>query len=89
MNNSKSFFGTVMLGVAAGIAIGILIAPDKGSETRRKLIGGAQDLADDLKEKIQEGTDKFNEMKEMVQGRMDEMKERALAYSEETQAKLS
>jgi hypothetical protein len=38
-----------LTGIAVGIGIGILLAPDKGSETRKKLADTAGDLFDKLK----------------------------------------
>lgn len=52
MKNSGSLIGAVILGVAVGAAIGVLVAPAKGSETRKKLLDGAKDLADNLMNKI-------------------------------------
>lgn len=57
MKDKGSMIGLVLLGFAAGAAIGILMAPDKGSETRKKLMGGIKDLAgnmdlENLKDKI-------------------------------------
>lgn len=78
----SNFFGTVILGVAVGVAIGILIAPDKGSETRKKLMNGAQDLADDIKEKLNEGAEKFQGMKELVETNIEQLKEKASASVE-------
>jgi len=89
MNNSKNIFGTLLLGVAVGVAIGILVAPDKGSETRKKLLSGAQDLADQLNDTVSESAGKINDLKEMAQDRMDSLKEQALAYSERTQKSMS
>lgn len=38
-----------LTGIAVGIGIGILLAPDKGSKTRKKLADTAGDLFDKLK----------------------------------------
>lgn len=48
-NDTGKLIGAVLLGAAVGAAIGILMAPDKGSETRKKLLKGIRDLTDDLK----------------------------------------
>jgi gas vesicle protein len=38
----------IFYALLAGVAIGMLIAPDKGSETRKKLFGKLDDLSDDI-----------------------------------------
>jgi gas vesicle protein len=38
----------LVAGIAAGVCIGLLIAPDKGSETRKKLAETTGDWADKL-----------------------------------------
>lgn len=43
-----------LLGVAAGIGIGILIAPAKGSKTRKKLKNQILDIADRIEDEITE-----------------------------------
>ncbi|HZH64393.1 MAG TPA: YtxH domain-containing protein [Flavisolibacter sp.] len=42
--------------VLAGIAIGILIAPGKGTETRRKIAGRLEDYTDHAKDTIEDAS---------------------------------
>ena len=51
MSSEKVLIG-VLAGVAAGALLGILFAPDKGSETRKKLSQKGSDTVEDLKEKF-------------------------------------
>lgn len=58
---SKTGIGLALLaGVAIGAGIGILLAPEKGSETRKKIKGGIDDAKNDLKNKFKEAKEKFN-----------------------------
>lgn len=43
MKSGKIILG-VLAGLAAGAALGILFAPDKGDKTRKKIAGSAKDL---------------------------------------------
>ncbi|MBL7971614.1 MAG: YtxH domain-containing protein, partial [Prolixibacteraceae bacterium] len=51
MSSGKVLLG-VLAGAAAGALIGILFAPDKGSETRRKIAEKGEDYVDGMKEKF-------------------------------------
>ena len=44
----------VVAGVATGAVLGLLFAPDKGRETRRKIIEKEKDLVKNLKDKMDE-----------------------------------
>lgn len=51
MNNSGKIVIGVAAGLAVGTALGILFAPAKGSDTRKKIMEEGKDLADKLTEK--------------------------------------
>lgn len=53
MKSGKVLLG-VLAGVAAGAILGILFAPDKGTNTRKKILSKGEDYADGLKEKFDE-----------------------------------
>lgn len=66
MTNSKAVLA-VLAGVAAGAALGMLFAPEKGSDTRKKISKKGEDLADALNEKID---DKFDELLDAITGKV-------------------
>jgi len=51
INNGK-LIGAVLIGAAIGGVLGVLFAPDKGSETRKKIMSKGGDLRDSIKEKF-------------------------------------
>ena len=52
--NLKSSIMRFLLTIATGICIGILIAPDKGSRTRKKITDIIKDLQDRFSDKPEE-----------------------------------
>jgi gas vesicle protein len=63
MSTGKILLG-ILAGVAAGAVVGILFAPDKGCETRKKIAKSGKDLADNLNETLKgfmaDMTEKFD-----------------------------
>lgn len=66
MSDNAKVVAALLTGLAAGAALGILFAPEKGSETREKLNDSLKDLGDALKERTAEQLDHLNDFKEKV-----------------------
>nr|WP_158826064.1 YtxH domain-containing protein [Mucilaginibacter sp. JXJ CY 39] len=66
MSDSSKILLALAAGVAAGAALGILFAPDKGTDTRDKLSDSLNHLADSIKETAASELDKLNGLKHKV-----------------------
>ena len=72
MKTSGKILAAVAAGFAAGALLGILFAPDKGSETRRKINKKSKRFAGDVKDKMRKGKEKFNDLKADVERKVKE-----------------
>lgn len=79
-HNSGKLIGALLLGAVVGGALGILFAPDKGSETRKRIAGKTNDLTDSLQEK-------FKAFLEDAKNEFESVKEKASLLAENTQVK--
>ncbi|MET0299089.1 MAG: YtxH domain-containing protein [Flavitalea sp.] len=81
MSLEKILIGTLS-GLAAGLAIGYLTAPDKGSETRRKISDSAEDLKNRIKRFRHNGAAELEELSNIFQrevsGLTDDVRTRVL-----------
>lgn len=68
MKNNNVLLG-ILGGVTVGAALGILFAPAKGSETRKKIADKGNDLKDNFKDSLSKLTDKISKS---VEGFKDE-----------------
>jgi gas vesicle protein len=66
MNDNSKILVALMAGLAAGVALGIIFAPEKGSETRDKLNDALKNLGDSIKDRAAEEIDGLSELKERV-----------------------
>jgi gas vesicle protein len=66
MNDNTKIIAALLAGLAAGAALGILFAPEKGSETRDKLNDALKNLGDAIKDRAAEEIDNLSNFKEDV-----------------------
>jgi gas vesicle protein len=72
MSASKVLLG-VVIGLAAGALVGVLLAPDSGVNTRKKISKKGEKYADDLKSKFSDFLDGFMENVESTKEDVREM----------------
>lgn len=66
MKDSGKVVVALLAGLAAGAVLGVLFAPEKGSETRDKINDSLGDLGDALKERAEQQMDQLNDFKEKI-----------------------
>jgi gas vesicle protein len=91
MASKKSFF-SLLAGLAAGAALGILYAPDKGWKTRARVKKAAANGYDDLKENLGDlgakVDEKSEEAKETLKNLRETLREKAGEIKEGTRSLL-
>ena len=91
MAKAKSFF-SLLAGLAAGAAIGMLYAPDKGWKTRARVKKAAENGYEDLKENLGDlgakVDEKSEEAKETIKSLRDTLREKGEEIKEGTRDML-
>ena len=75
MKSSNVLLG-MLGGLAAGVVLGVLFAPDKGTNTRKKIAKKSSDLKDNL-------TDSFNDFVSNVEDKYKDLASKASGLMEE------
>jgi gas vesicle protein len=66
MNDNSKLIVALLAGVAAGAALGILFAPDKGTDTRDRLTDALRNLGDTIRDRAAEEIEGLSDLKERV-----------------------
>jgi len=73
-NDLGKMLGALLVGAAVGGVLGILFAPAKGSETRKKITDGTDDLTKSLK-------DTFDGLLKDAKNEIDSAKKKVIEFS--------
>jgi gas vesicle protein len=80
MKTSRVVLG-VLAGAAVGALIGVLFAPDKGANTRRKIARKGEDIVDDVKDRLDhlkgQATEVVNKFAEKIHSAKEDMNAKA------------
>jgi gas vesicle protein len=85
MTDNSKVVVALLLGIAAGAALGILFAPEKGTETRDKLSESLKKLGDSIKETAANEIDNLVGLKDKV---VDNIKSKIGSVEQEYQDDL-
>ena len=74
----------LLAGVAVGAVLGILFAPEKGSETRKKIANKGKDSLDELKTKYNDAIDVITSKLEQIKNQGLDIYENGVEFVQET-----
>ncbi len=83
-NNTGQVIGALLIGAAIGSILGILFAPDKGSETRKNISLKGGKLSDNIKHKFSDLVDEIKKEANKVKDKASEYMENGSVYKEYT-----
>ncbi|ULQ58231.1 YtxH domain-containing protein [Flavihumibacter rivuli] len=77
MTNTNKMLTALAAGIAIGGVLGLLFAPDKGENTRKKISDGKKKLTDSINKSLHEGREKLSNLRSGMRESVPQMKEPA------------
>ena len=77
MKNSGNVLIGILGAAAAGVAIGMILAPQKGKDLRKDITKSAGDVVQKLSDLLSKGKEKYEELRSMVSEKSDDVKNTA------------
>lgn len=88
MSAEKVLLG-VLAGAAAGAILGVLFAPEKGTETRKKIVEKGDDYVDEIKGKFVDLIDGLTKKMDNIQSKANRMADEAKSNVEEMKSSFN
>jgi len=73
----------LLIGFSAGLLVGLLFAPAKGSETRETISNRGRDLKNKFNDMVDAVTDQFDSMKDDVEDFASETRQQSRSFKNE------
>ncbi len=89
MSKTSSLLFGVLGAAAAGVVVGLLIAPDKGTETRKKISKKSADIKDQVNKMVQSGKEYINDVIASVSKESEDLKEEAEMHFNRVKAEVN
>jgi len=71
MEKNNRILVALGIGVAVGSILGVLFAPNKGTETRRKIADSSEELTNKIKNRFTKGKENMQSIKESMRASVD------------------
>lgn len=85
INKTNLMSSRLLTGFIAGIVVGILFAPDRGSETRKKVTQKGRELKDQFNDFVDSISEQFRSAKEDVEDVVQKGKQKVQTFANEAQ----
>ena len=76
MKNNNKVLIAMASGLLAGGVLGLLFAPNKGRETRKRIADGEKKLNKSIKETVNRGKEKFSDLKDGIKENIEALNEK-------------